>query len=146
MGMWKQFHINQTSLSRLLDIEQNLLFSWHQCLPDFLENKMKNKGVYYIKWMDTNMEFDIMTLGYRVVKLPACTTLQLRHNGHDGVSIHQSHDCLLNRLFRRRSKKTPKLSVTGLCTGNSPVTGEFPTQMASNAENVSIWLRHHAMG
>ena len=24
-----------------------------------------------------------------------------------------------------------------------PVTGEFPTQMASNAENVSIWRRHH---
>ena len=22
-------------------------------------------------------------------------------------------------------------------------TGEFPTQMASNAENVSIWWRHH---
>ena len=26
--------------------------------------------------------------------------------------------------------------------GNSPVTGEFPVQMASNAENVSIWWRH----
>ena len=24
-------------------------------------------------------------------------------------------------------------------------TGEFPTQMVSNAENVSIWWRHHAM-
>ena len=23
------------------------------------------------------------------------------------------------------------------------VTGEFPAQMASNAENVSIWWRHH---
>ena len=27
--------------------------------------------------------------------------------------------------------------------GNSPVTGEFPAQMTSNAENASIWLRHH---
>ena len=26
---------------------------------------------------------------------------------------------------------------------NSPVTGEFPAQMASNAENISIWWRHH---
>ena len=43
---------------------------------------------------------------------------------------------------RRRSKKTSKLRVTGLCEGNSPVTGEFPAQMASNAENVSIWWRH----
>ena len=48
-----------------------------------------------------------------------------------------------NRWFWRRSKKTSKLCVTGLCVGNSPVTGEFPTQMASNAENVSIWWRHH---
>ena len=30
------------------------------------------------------------------------------------------HYCLLNRLFRRRSKKTSKLCVTGLCVGNSP--------------------------
>ena len=34
-------------------------------------------------------------------------------------------------------------SVSGLCEGNSPVTGEFPAQRASNAENVSIWWRHH---
>ena len=34
-----------------------------------------------------------------------------------------------------RSKKTSKLRVTGLCAGNSPVAGEFPAQMASNAEN-----------
>ena len=26
-----------------------------------------------------------------------------------------------------------------LCEGHSPVTGEFPTQKASDAENVSIW-------
>ena len=31
-----------------------------------------------------------------------------------------------NRLFRRRSKKTWKLRVTGLCEGNSPMTSEFP--------------------
>ena len=33
---------------------------------------------------------------------------------------HQPHGCLLNRLFGRRSKKTSKLRVTGLCAGNSP--------------------------
>ena len=70
-------------------------------------------------------------------------TLQWRHDERGGVSNHQPHDCLLNRLFRRRSKKTSKLRVTGLCAGNSPVIGEFPAQMASNAENVSIWWRHH---
>ena len=70
-------------------------------------------------------------------------SLQWRHNERDGVSNHQPHDCLLNDLFRHRSKKTSKLRVTGLCEGNSPVIGEFPAQRDSNAENVSIWWRHH---
>ena len=47
-------------------------------------------------------------------------TLQWRHNDHDGVSNHQPHGCLLNRLFRCRSKKTSKLCITGLYAGNSP--------------------------
>ena len=67
-------------------------------------------------------------------------SLQWRHNGRDGVSNHRPRHCLLNRLFR--SKKTSKLRVTGLCVGNSPVTSEFPAQMASNTENVSIWWCH----
>ena len=66
-----------------------------------------------------------------------------RHNGWDGVSNHQPHNCLLKRFFRRRSKKKSMLRVTGLCVGNSPVAGEFPAQMANNAENVSVWWRHH---
>ena len=70
--------------------------------------------------------------------------LQWRHNERDSVSNHQPHDCLLSRLFRRRSKKTSKLRVTGFCAGNSPGTGEFSAQMASNAESVSIWWRQHA--
>ena len=77
------------------------------------------------------------------VKQTTWSSLQWRRNGRDGVSNHQPHNCLLNRLFGRRSKKTPKLRVTGICAGNSPVTSEFPTQKASNAENVSIWWRHH---
>ena len=68
-----------------------------------------------------------------------------RHNGHDCIPNHQPHHCLLSYLFGRRSKKTSKLRVTGLCVGNSPGTGEFPAQMASNAENVSIWWRHHVL-
>ena len=68
-----------------------------------------------------------------------CITLQWCYNGRDGVSNHQPSDCLLNRLFGRRSKKTSKLRVTGLYVGNSPATGEFPAQRASNAENVSIF-------
>ena len=70
-------------------------------------------------------------------------SLQWRHNESDGVSNHEPHDCLLNCVFSRRSKKTSKFRVTGLCEGNSPVTDEYPAQRASNAENVSIWWRHH---
>ena len=65
--------------------------------------------------------------------------LQWRHNEHGSVSNHQRFHC----CFRLRSKKTSKLRVTGLCAGNSPVTGDFPAQKASNAENVSIRWRHH---
>ena len=67
------------------------------------------------------------------------------HNERVVVLNHQPHGCLLNHLFGRGPKKTSKLHVTGHCAGNSPVTGEFPAQMASNAENVSIWWRHHVL-
>ena len=73
---------------------------------------------------------------YRVcfLQLLSVSTLQWRHNGLDSVSNHHPHDCLLKRLFRPRSKKTSKLRVTGLRVGNSPETGEFPAQRASNAK------------
>ena len=58
-------------------------------------------------------------------------TLQWRHKGCDGASNHQPHDCLLNRLFRRRSKKT---------SGHRWI----PRTRGSNAENGSIWWCHHA--
>ena len=64
--------------------------------------------------------------------------LRWRHNGHVGVSNHQPHHCLLNDLVGRRLKKTSKLCVTGLCVGNSLLTGEFPAQMASNAKRLSF--------
>ena len=46
--------------------------------------------------------------------LAETTALQWRHNGADGVTNHWRLDCLLGRLFRRRSKKTSKLRVTVL--------------------------------
>ena len=89
----------------------------------------------------------MMTLNYNDISENAYSNndnylhmpLQWRHNEHDGISDHQPHECLHNRLFRRVSKKTSKPRVIGL----SPVTGEFLEQRVSNAENVSIWWRHH---
>ena len=52
-------------------------------------------------------------------------TLRWRHNARYGVSNCQSRDCLLNRLFSHRSKKTRKLRATGHHKG--PVTRKmFP--------------------
>ena len=93
-------------------------------------------------WGDS-VFFNLWFKWYQWVSIFSRRSLQWRHNGHDGVSNHQPQHCLLTRLFGRRSNKTSKLRVTGLCAGNSPGTGEFPAQMASNAENVSIWWRHH---
>ena len=73
-------------------------------------------------------------------------TLQWCQNEHDGISNHRRLSCLFNPFFRRRSKKTSKLRVTGLCEGNPPVTGGFPSQRASNGENVSIPWRLHESG
>ena len=59
---------------------------------------------------------DSLTSGHqRGIRLGYCRhphpplSLLWRHNRHDGVSNHQPHDCLLNHLFRCRSKKTSKL-------------------------------------
>ena len=47
---------------------------------------------------------------------------------------------------RRRTEKTSKLRVTGLCEGNPPETDEFAAKRGSNTENVSIWWRRHVHG
>ena len=73
-------------------------------------------------------------------------SLQWCHNECGGVSNHWRLDGLLNCLFRRSSTKTSKLHVTGLCEGNPPVTGGFPSQRVSDVENVSIWsCTHHVL-
>ena len=84
-------------------------------------------------------------------------TLRLRQNGrhfHYNDVIMSAMASQITSLTivdstvysRRRSKKTSKLRVTGLCAGNSPMTVKFPSQRASNAENVSIWWRHRITG
>ena len=106
-----------------------------------------NKWSCY-QWFETPCRWYDVTIMVAFTHHAACDFLfrplrPWRHNERDGVSNHQPHDCILNLLFRHRSKKTWKRRVTGLCAWNSSVTGEFPAQSASNAENVSIWWRHH---
>ena len=76
-------------------------------------------------------------------------SLQWRPNECNDVSNHRRLDGLLSHLFRRRSKKSSKLRVTfsvllAFLCGEPPVTDGFPSQRASNTENISIWWRHHA--
>ena len=97
------------------------------------------KAIYFcvksISLVYQNFTFGVETVPTEgdIGGLIACS-LQWRHNEREGVSNHQRLDCLHTRLFRRRSKKTPKLRVTGLCEGNPSVTDGFPPQRASNAE------------
>ena len=72
-------------------------------------------GSSHKRWSAVFRFWNVVILCFSII-----TALHWRHNDHAGVSNHQPHGCLLNRLFRRRSKKTPKLRVTGLCVGNSP--------------------------
>ena len=117
------------------------------------EDQRSQIGTKYCLWMGAQLRFSLFRISLRhfhvknvnrfrtqdIISKPLAS--QWRHNGRGDVSNHQPHKCLRNRLFRRRSKKTSKLSVTGLCAGNSPGTGEFPAQMASIAEKFSIWWR-----
>ena len=51
---------------------------------------------------------------------------------------------VFSTVYSDADQRKSKLRVTGLCAENAPRTGEFPVQMISNAENVSIWRRHRA--
>ena len=79
----------------------------------------------------------ILTNGY-MAELIDQRSLQWRHNERDGVSYHQPHDCLLNRLFKAVIKGNIKAPRHWLCEGNPPVTGGFPRQRASGAESVIL--------
>ena len=71
-------------------------------------------------------------------------SLQWRHNERDGVSNHQPHDCLLNRLFRRRSKKTSNSASLAYVRGihrwpvNSPPKGPVTRKMFSYDDVITI--------
>ena len=104
----------------------------------------------WTNWILWSRKWHSPSNSYRCMKTISPLGLRWRHIGRDGVSNQQSHDCLLKRIFRRRSKDKSKLCVIGLCAGNSQVTGEFPAQSASNAQKyfllmTSSWDQFHIM-
>ena len=70
----------------------------------------------------------------RQIKILLDTTLQRRHNGRDGILNHLRLDCLLNRLFMRRSKKNIKALRHWALWGESAGDRRIPSQRACNAE------------
>ena len=102
----------------------------------------KFKHIHYRKLISTCC----LNLVILFMRKASCNNdaLQWCHNECHGISNHQPHDCLLNCLFRPRSKKTSSPATSlAFVWGNSPVTGEFPAQRATNAKNVSSWWHHH---
>ena len=103
--------------------------------------------VYSFKLMDVRLiliqvyssELMIFTLNfnhpinryYNRIRTYFIGSLQWHHNERDGVSDHQPRDCVLNPLFRCRSKKISKLRVTDLCQWpvNSPHKGPVTRKM-----------------
>ena len=92
------------------------------------------------KWYDWSRAEEGPVILDRRCLSPTVTKVSLhwRHTERDGVSNHQHLG-----LFRRRSKKTSRLRVTGLWEGNPPVIGGLPPKRASDAEIVYIWWCHH---
>ena len=83
-------------------------------------------------WFTIDREILIVALHYNEVIIGAMES--------QFTSITIVYSTVYSGAYQRKHQ-----SVTGLCVGNSPVTGEFPAQMASNAENVSIWWRHYVL-
>ena len=98
-------------------------------------NPIFSKKVYGI------LQYKVLSI-QRVILTHPLVPLQWRHNGRYSVSNHQPHHCLLNRLFRRRSKKTSKPRVTGLCSENSPETGPNICEILIKIQKFSFTKKH----
>ena len=115
-------------------------FTWHNSNCD--TNKQicaKSKYSLSYKYTITDYHVDVRDDVDHGDEKCWLRTLRWRHDEHNSVSNHQRLYC----WFESISKKTSKHRVTGLCEGASPVSQWFPSQKASNAENISIRWRHH---
>ena len=58
------------------------------------------------------------------------------------TSLASVYSTVYSSVDQRKHQSSASLTFVW---GISPVTGEFPAQRASNAENVSIWWCHHGL-
>ena len=133
-------HVRKVNIIPLYTIDIDFLANFASCPQPFYFIKNQMAIILFPENTITIHYF----LDYSVYKNSIGITMHWRQNERDGVSNHQRLDCVLKRLFRRRSTKTSKLHPTGVCKGNPSVTGGFPSQKASDTENVFIRWRHHS--
>ena len=113
-------------------------FEWHKYTLLFKLGQVKNRDA-----MDVQLRMvETIHSHFKAIRIAHYGDVIMRAMASQITSLRIVFS---NVYFKRRSKETSKLCVTGLCAGNSPATGEFPAQRASNAENVSIWRRHHGI-
>ena len=81
---------------------------------------------------------------------PSCAAAAM---GVEKTALYYSDDNTLQWFHKAKASQITIISTVcsalcsgahhWLCEGNPPITGGFRSQRASNAENVSIWWRHH---
>ena len=85
---------------------------------DVIASKTLHKSIIWSqkKWQKTCITLQsvlcLLITSLRWFGAETFSPLLWRHNGPDGVSSHQPHSCLLNRLFRRRSRKKHQSSAS----------------------------------
>ena len=88
-------------------------FRW---IPSQRASNAKSFSVTWRHHVKLSLHYNDVTMGRIACQI---TSLTIAHS-----TAHPDED----------QRKHQKLRVTGFCAGNSPGTGEFPGQMASNAE------------
>ena len=90
------------------------------------------------KWEDSHIEISMCFDIGVVLRHYSDVIMSMKASQITGVSIVYSIIC--SDVDQRKHQRS---ALMALCVGNSPVTGEFPAQRTSNAEQASIWWRHH---
>ena len=99
-------------------------------------------------YMDVRINSNLCSASVIVVLCTISCYTGLRYNGTDSIMIACNPNKIVNRVVVMTAYYFNFVTdKTGVCWRTmgyfSPVTGEFPAQRTSNAENVSIWWRHH---
>ena len=117
------FYYTRRTLTTFHNIE-----TFTECILAYAIARFQNE---YHDWLTSN-NFSAFCYTSQHQKGKLIAGLFVHYSDDIGVPNHWRLDCLLNRLFTRRSRKTLNLRVTGLCEGNQPVSGGFPTQRAAS--------------